>query len=227
MDSAETQGWGLIFDFDGVVALSEPVHAGAWDDVARHFGRDLPSGFAENGIGTTDQLGALDLARHWGGLVPGESVLEAKRRFYRERARLEADFVPGVVEALRYFSGRAPMAVATSSSRGDIEPWFERGGLTPYFSAVLTIESVTEPKPHPEIYLSAAARLGLPPERCIVFEDSVHGARSARAAGARLIGLTTTFEAEALGPLDAHIPDFSDLPFLLRCLKHFSDTFST
>lgn len=226
MDFAENQDWGLIFDFDGVVALSEPVHAGAWDDVAQYFGRDLPAGFAENGIGITDQIGAFDLAHRWGGVVPGESVLEAKRRFYRERARFEADFVPGIVEALQYFSGRTPMAIATSSSQSDIEPWFERGGLTPYFRAVLTIESVTEAKPHPEIYLSAAARLGLPANRCIVFEDSVHGARAARAAGARLIGLTTTFDAEALGPLDAHIPDFSDLPFLLRCLKHFSDTFS-
>lgn len=226
MNTPEPQGWGLIFDFDGVVALSEPVHAGAWDDVARHFGRDLPAGFAENGIGTTDQLGAIDLARQWGGLVPGESVLEAKRRFYRERARLEAEFVPGVVEALSYFSGRAPMAIATSSSRGDIEPWFDRGGLRSYFSAVLTIESVSDPKPHPEIYLAAAERLGLPPERCIVFEDSVQGARAARAAGTRLIGLTTSFEAEALAPLDAHMADFSDLPFLLRCLEHFSDTLS-
>jgi len=227
MSQTETGGWGLIFDFDGVLALSEPVHAGAWDDVARHFGRDLPAGFAENGIGITDQIGAFDLARHWGGLVPGESVLEAKRRFYRERARHEADFVPGVAEALGYLHGRAPMAVATSSSRSDLEPWFERGGLAPYFSAVLTIESVREPKPHPEIYLSAAARLGLPAERCIVFEDSVHGARAARAAGARLIGLTTTFDAETLGPLDAHLPDFSDLAFVLRCLEHFSDTFSS
>lgn len=226
MSGLDESGWGLIFDFDGVVALSEAAHAAAWDDVAEHFGRDLPPGFAEKGIGITDRIGAFDLARQWGGVVPGERVLETKQHYYRRRARREPVFVPGVVETLRYFAGRTPMAVATSSSRQDIEPWFDRGRLTPYFEAVLTIESVRRPKPDPEIYLAAAAGLGLPPERCIVFEDSIQGARAARTAGARLIGLTTTFDAEALSPLDAHLPDFSDLPFLLRCLEHFSDSFA-
>lgn len=222
MNETPLSSLALIFDFDGVVALSEPVHVGSWEDLAVHFSRPLPPGFTERGIGLTDRQMSFELAEHWGDLG-GEAVLEAKRRFYRRRAREEARMVPGVVETLRRYAGRLPLAVATSSSRDDLEPYFQREGLGQYFDAVLTIESVTRPKPDPEIYLAAAERLGRPPERCVVFEDSVQGARAARAARTRLIGLTTTFAPDALAPVDAHMPDFTDADFLHRCLRQFSE----
>lgn len=214
---------GLVFDFDGVIALSEPVHVGAWEDVAREFGRGLPEGFAELGIGRTDRYCALVLAEAWGEGMTWDAVLRLKQRHYRRRAAEESVLAPGVVETLRYFAGRAPMAIATSSSRHDLEPYFQREGIGAYFDEVLTFESVQEPKPHPEIYLLAASRLGLPPERCVVFEDSVQGATAARAAGTRLIGMTTSFTAEELAPVDAHLPDFADLAVLLGILERISD----
>ncbi len=214
---------GLIFDFDGVIALSEPAHEAAWEDVSREFGLKLPSSFAEKGMGTPDRVSAVDLARHWGGTATGESVLASKQQFYRERVRREAVLVPGILQTLQHFSGEVPMAIATSSGRDDLEPWFEAAELKRHFQAILTIESVSQPKPHPEIYLAAASALNLPPDRCVVFEDSVQGVRAARAAGTRLIGVTTTFDAVTLSPLDAHLPDFSDLNLLLRYLEYFLD----
>jgi HAD superfamily hydrolase (TIGR01509 family) len=212
---------GLIFDFDGVLALSEPVHAASWEDMAVQLGRSLPPGFLERGIGNTDRNLSFELAAHWGEGFDGEEVLETKRAFYRRRARQLAPLVPGVPQALRRYAGRFPMAVATSSTRGDLEPYFEASGIDRYFEAVLTIESVTRPKPDPEIYLAAAERLGLPPERCVVFEDSIHGARAARAARTRLVALTTTFSVEQLSPVDAHMPDFADLRLLDTWLERF------
>jgi HAD superfamily hydrolase (TIGR01509 family) len=215
---------GLIFDFDGVIALSEPTHEAAWRDVAEHFARELPDSFAEKGMGTPDRFSAVELARHWGEPATGERVLAAKQRFYRDRVIREAVLVPGIMETVRHFAGRLPMAIATSSGRDDLEPWFRGADLERHFSAILTIESVRNPKPHPEIYLAAAAALNLPPRRCVVFEDSVQGAKAARAAGTRLIGVTTTFDAETLAPLDIHLPDFSDLDLLIRHLECFSDS---
>jgi beta-phosphoglucomutase len=213
---------GLIFDFDGVLALSEPVHAASWADMSTELGRPLPPGFIERGIGNTDRNLSFELAQHWGEGFNGETVLETKREFYRRRAAQVAPLVPGVPEALRRYAGRYPMAVATSSTRGDLEPYFHASGIDRYFKAVLTIESVTRPKPDPEIYLAAAERLGLAPERCVVFEDSIHGVRAARAARTRLIGLTTTFSPEQLAPLDGHMPDFADLARLDRWLERFA-----
>lgn len=202
----------LIFDFDGVIVLSEPVHCRAWEDVARSFGQRLPEGFLEGGIGKSDGALSDDLAALWEGAAP-QDILAAKRRFYQGRAESETNLVSGIAEALDYFARHFPIGLATSSCRNDIEPVLRRYDLARHFGAILTIESVERPKPHPEIYLKAADRLGRSPGRCWVFEDSVQGARAARAAGTRVVGITTTLAPEELHPIEAHFPDF---------LSHFS-----
>lgn len=209
---------GLIFDFDGVVVLSEPVHLRAWRDLASHFDQELPPRFEENGVGRSDVVLCDELSGMWGGEHKSATLLEAKQRFYLERVEKEGQLVPGVKKALAYFSKRFPLSLATSSSARDLEPYFERHGIEAYFHSVLTIESVTHPKPDPEIYLKAAASLGLAPERCWIFEDSPPGVDAARAAGARVIGMTTSFQAEELGPLEASMADFRDLGSMLTLL---------
>ncbi|MBI1784519.1 HAD-IA family hydrolase, partial [Candidatus Sumerlaeota bacterium] len=79
--------------------------------------------------------------------------------------------------------------------------------------------SVTNPKPHPEIYLKAAAEIGVAPENCWIFEDSHHGAAAARAAGAKVIGLATTLPIGAIGPVHATISDYRDLESLQRIIS--------
>lgn len=203
---------GVIFDFDGVIVLSEAVHQRAWVDLAREAGRELPEGFLETGVGYSDAILSATLAEHWGGDRAPLEILESKRRAYQARCMEETQFVPGAREALAFFSSRHPLALATSSTLGDIRPHLHGMGLDRHFKAVLTIDNVTRPKPDPEIYLMAAGRLGLAPERCWVFEDSVHGAAAARAAGMRIIGMTTTFGPGGIGPVEAEFQDYSDLP---------------
>jgi HAD superfamily hydrolase (TIGR01509 family) len=213
---------GLIFDFDGVVVLSEPVHIRAWRDLAVHFDRGLPSGFEEDGVGRSDRVLCKELAETWNRGASGDpnatDILAAKQRFYQTRAEKEGKLVPGVKEALAYLSEQFPVSLATSSSLGDVTPYFDRHGIGAYFRSVMTIESVTRPKPDPEIYLKAAASLGLEPGQCWIFEDSVPGAIAARAAGARVVGVTTSYPPEALAPIDASIPDFLDLEAIVRLL---------
>lgn len=210
---------GIIFDFDGTIVLSEPVHAAAWADMAAHFGRELPAGFIERGIGSTDALLSEMLALEWGEGHTLESVLECKRRLYRARAAREVCLVPGAAAALAALSAEHPLALATSSSIGDVEACFQCHNLAGHFRAVLTMESVRAHKPHPEVYLLAAERLGVAPERCWVFEDSATGATAARAAGMKVIGVTTTFGAEVLGPVVGHVPHFEDLEAVVRLLR--------
>ena len=210
---------GLIFDFDGTIALSEPTHAAAWVDVARDAGRALPEGFLESGIGQTDERLSADLAGQWPGGPTAAQLLAAKRRAYQERCRRESPLVPGIEALLAHFHGTLPMAIATSASLGDIAPTLEMHGLGRYFDAVLTVESVTHPKPHPEIYLKAAASLGVDPTATFVFEDSPTGAAAARAAGMRVIGLLTTYGRNHIGPLVHATPDYLDLAALLAVLS--------
>jgi len=208
MRPAEAQRQGLIFDFDGVIALSEPVHVRAWEDLARHLGRPLPEGFLQGGLGRADGELAEELARAWGDGRDGGALLALKRQFYRRRSHEENVLVPGIAEALPRLAERYGLGLASSSALEDVLPTLERYGLRGYFRTMLTIEAVQRPKPDPEIYLKAAAGLGFSPRACWGFEDSVQGARAVRAAGARLIGVTTTLPAAALEPLDGHVADF-------------------
>jgi HAD superfamily hydrolase (TIGR01509 family) len=200
---------GLIFDFDGTIALSEPVHMAAWGDVAAAFGQALPAGFAERGCGQPDELLARELASGW-GRAPAE-LLRRKAECYQLRCRAGSTLVPGVVELLRRFHGRRPIGLATSASAEDIAPTLAQHDLRRFFDVILTVEQVANPKPHPEIYLLVAERLGLDPGRSVVFEDSPPGAAAARAAGMRVFGMTTSFALASIGPVEHGFDDFTDL----------------
>ncbi len=209
---------GLIFDFDGVILLSEPVHQRAWVDLAREMEKELPEGFLERGIGHSDIKLSEELAEFWGNGAVAGYLLSTKRNRYQRRALAETVFVPGIQPALEFFAEKFPLALATSSSREDIAPHMEGFALNRHFQAVLTIESVVNPKPDPEIYLKAAECLNLRPDQCLVFEDSVHGAAAARAAGMKLIGMTTTHPADSLAPVEAHFRDYLDLEAIYKLI---------
>ena len=116
---------GLIFDFDGVVVLSEPVHVRAWDDVARHFGAALPASFGQSGIGRSDGVLSDELADFWRSCgscnASGSDILAAKRRFYQGRAPRETTLVPGIVEALESFA--SPSGLFNLSRLAGISRW--------------------------------------------------------------------------------------------------------
>ena len=119
---------------------------------------------------------------------PEEINAEVVRRMlaaYRERLPL----VPGAVEAVRRLAARFPLGLASSSNRALIDTVLELAGIAPYFRATVSSEEVARGKPAPDVYLEAARRLGVAPERCAAIEDSHAGIRSARAAGMRVIAI--------------------------------------
>ncbi len=204
----------LIFDFDGTLTLSEPVHMSAWIEMARQHSLPLPEGFLEAGIGHTDREDAEILAQSWGQTDPqhtGVSLLAEKRATYRRKALTESVLVDGVPEMLAHFSRIYPLGLATSASYDDINPTLERYDLGQYFKSVVAIEDVHNGKPDPEIYLKSAQILGVDPSACVAFEDTIIGGDAARAAGMRVIGITTTFTERDLGKVIGAIRDFRDL----------------
>ncbi len=211
--------FGLIFDFDGTICLSETVHLDAWVVTAAKLSRPLPADFLENGIGVADAKIALELESMWQHVLPAKEILRLKCVEFRQRDASKFPLVSGVLKFIQDAHRIGiPIALATSSSMNDIGPVLQARSLPQYFSAIFTIESVTNPKPDPEIYLKAAASLGVKPSKVFVFEDSIPGTTSARAAGCNVIGIGTAYTAEELGPLHGYIENFDDQEMIFNQL---------
>jgi beta-phosphoglucomutase-like phosphatase (HAD superfamily) len=98
--------------------------------------------------------------------------------------------------------------VASNAERANVDFVLDQGGLRHYFRVVVDGHQVRHPKPHPEIYLLTAQLLGIPPQDCLVFEDSLYGVEAARAAGSRVVGVLTTHDH--LPGADLEIDNFSN-----------------
>jgi beta-phosphoglucomutase family hydrolase len=207
--TALVSGLGLVFDLDGVIVDSNPVHEVSWREYLRCQGVQAPEGFEQRMYGRRND----DIVRDLFGadIGPAEIVRHgtAKEALYREMMRpvLREHLVPGVASFLERHRD-VPMAVATNGERANADLVLESGGLRRYFRFVVDGGMVSRPKPDPEIYLRTAELLGLPPADCIVFEDSLAGVEAARAAGTRVVALTTTHDSFAGTALS--IRDFLD-----------------
>ena len=121
------------------------------------------------------------------------------RRHYTRLARRGTMAVPGAGAFVAALAREGvPRAVATSASRRDLERILDALGLRRHFDVAVTADDVRRGKPHPEVYLKAAEGLGVEPHACLVFEDAVVGVHAARAAGMRVIGVTTAHTADEL-----------------------------
>jgi HAD superfamily hydrolase (TIGR01509 family) len=202
---------GCVFDFDGTIILSEPVHMRAWEDLAKAESLRLPDDFLAKSVGMSDSQCTSILHAAWHSEMSEIEILERKRFYYMQRCPEECVLVAGVSDTIYSLYDRGiPLALATSSSRDEVHPVLEQWGLLRTFSRLWTVEDVTHPKPDPEIYRSAAGSLGLEPRQCLAFEDSMAGVQSARAAGCQLITLQTLYDAEKLGPAVLSIHDYRD-----------------
>ena len=185
-------GLALIFDLDGVLVDSNPVHRDAWEVFLRRNGLELTGAMRQRIFGRRNDEIVRDF---FGGLSDAEVFARgaAKEELYREMitGRIEEALVPGVRTFLERHRGE-PMGVATNAEPANLKFVLDRAGLRPYFRATVDGHQVVHAKPHPEIYLRAACLLGASPQNCIIFEDSFYGIEAARAAGGRVIGVGTT-----------------------------------
>jgi beta-phosphoglucomutase len=184
----------LIFDMDGVIVDSNPMHRASWEVFNRRYGLATTEEMHQRMYGKRNDQIVRDFFGD--GIAPQEVDARgrAKEQLYREMmaGRTEEMLVPG----LRAFLERhreLPMGVASNAEPENVAFVLEEAGLRRYFRAVVDGHQVHNPKPHPEIYLRAAELLQTEPSNCIVFEDSHSGVAAAVAAGMRVIGLRTTF----------------------------------
>lgn len=182
----------IIFDMDGTLVNTEPVHCSAWLEILSVRGYHYDEHWFEQWIGTSDRIlaqGVID--EHGLNIKPRELQLE-KEKLFHQRVVNEATLFPGVTEALATLMTRLPLAIATNSSRIDAEHVFIPTRLNSYVKEVVTATDVEHLKPAPDMYLLAAKRLGVSPEHCLVVEDSPAGSLAAQRAGMYVLGLTSS-----------------------------------
>jgi len=189
-----SSGLALIFDMDGVLIDSNPLHREAWTAFNRRYGLETTDAMLERMYGKRND----DIVRDYFGesLSPAEVERRGaeKEELYRQMVgdRVEAALVPGIRSFLQRYTA-APMALASNAEPQNVYFLLDRAGLRNCFRAVLDGSQVSRPKPDPEIYLLASRLLGVAPANCIVFEDSPSGVQAAVTAGMRVIGLLTTY----------------------------------
>jgi HAD superfamily hydrolase (TIGR01509 family) len=138
------------------------------------------------------------------------------------RYETELPFVEGALNAVRAMSPSFPLAVASSSNRPLIDAVLVAGGITHCFEATVSSEEVTRGKPSPDVYLEAARRLGVPPERCVAIEDSANGIRAAARAQMSVIAYPNRKyppDAKALLLADAVIESLTELTAAVAMIR--------
>jgi len=210
----------FLFDMDGVLIESTALHTVAWEQYLERFA--IPSaGVMARMLGKRNDDIVRDL---FGADLPPAEVHRHgadKEALYRELMApvFEQHVVAGVREFVRAaHAAGIPCALATNAETANVEFVLERTGLQHCFRTAVDGNQTVRPKPDPEVFLTAAARLGVQPSRCVVFEDSPGGMRAARAAGARVVALLTTLPEAPLA--DLAVPDFHDprlVPWLNQC----------
>ncbi|MBD3388078.1 MAG: HAD-IA family hydrolase [Candidatus Altiarchaeales archaeon] len=177
----------FIFDMDGTLVDSFEAHFRAWEDMFRDkIGASVTRDEFRGLFGMSMEEIFKDFLRHRGMEYEGDltPLVEYKQRLFRERHLPMTKVLPGAVvllEGLEKAGVRA--AVASNTTRENIEATLESAGLNSYFDAVVGLDDVERGKPDPGMFLKAASLLDAEPGECIVVEDSVHGLKAAKSAG--------------------------------------------
>lgn len=177
---------GIIFDMDGVLINTEPVHYRVWKEAFSQRGLEIDYEHYKECIGSTQDFLLDVIQKNYGADYHGDEKLLEEVRALKAR-KVEEEGVPlieGVPEMLDKLKAAGyTMAVASSSPQGYIQKVLREIRLDNYFQLLYSGERVENPKPAPDIFLRVAEKLGLDPKECVVVEDSANGCRAAKAAG--------------------------------------------
>ncbi|MGC4815491.1 HAD family hydrolase [Micromonospora sp. DT228] len=171
-----------LFDCDGTIVDSMPLHYLAWQRALEEWGCEFPEDlfYAWGGRPTADIIVALN--EQQGLAMPVAAVVERRESYYEELLPQLAA-VPEVVAHIHDAHRRVPFAVVSGSTRASVIASLDALGLLDRFDVLVCAEDYTRAKPDPEAFLLAAEHLGVPPGSCLVFEDTDLGIQAATAAG--------------------------------------------
>lgn len=179
---------GYIFDLDGTLIDTMPLHYRAWDKAMRAAGLPHPLDeelFYKLGGVPTRRVAEL-FGEHYGIKLDPDHVFHVKEALFTE-LQADARLIEPVVAFARKMHATHPLAIASGGPRVIVNRSLEITGLAPLFRAVVTADDVKHGKPSPDMFLLAAELLGVPPQECLVFEDAEPGIKGALAAGMKVV----------------------------------------
>jgi beta-phosphoglucomutase family hydrolase len=205
--------WGAIFDWDGVIIDSSAHHEESWERLAAETGYHLPPGHFKRGFGMKNEKIIPDLLKWSSDPAEIHQLSLRKEELYREIVKeWGITPLPGVVPWLdRLREREIPCAIGSSTHRLNIETGLAILGFADRFATVVTAEDVHAGKPDPEVFLTAAARLRIAPEQCVVFEDALVGIEAAHRGRMLVVAVATTNPIELLKAADISVHRLDEL----------------
>ena len=192
---------GVLFDLDGVLLDTEGIYSEFWAKVDELF----PTG-VDN---FTSEIKGSNLETILGTYFPKEQhdeIVDILQTFQKD---MPYNYFPGAIEFVKALHDEGiPMCIVTSSDARKMEAVYaQHPEFRGYFKDVVLGEMVSQPKPSPECFLLGAKLLGVKPQDCYIFEDSINGLKSAQAVGGKVIALSTTNKVERVAPFSLLVID--------------------
>ncbi len=185
-----TPPFGIIWDMDGTLVDTAELHFQAWQRLADERGQPFSRADFAATFGRRNPEIIRQLFNPNADDAEVAEVGDRKETYYRESARNGVELLPGVRPLLDGFAALGiPQGIGSSAPRGNLELILELTQTTPLFKTIVSMEDVQRGKPDPQVFQVAADRLGLPPPRCIVFEDAVAGVEAAKAGGMQCVAV--------------------------------------
>ena len=186
-----TEPCAAIWDVDGTLVDTAELHFAAWERTAREMGRP----FSREDFAATFGRRNPEIIRFLFRREFADSEVldigDRKETYYRSAAEAGVRLLPGVRELLDELHARGVrQAVGSSAPRGNLDLILRITNSRQYFDAIVGMEDTHRGKPDPEVFLVAARKLGVPPGRCVVFEDAVAGVEAAKAGGMKCVAVT-------------------------------------
>jgi beta-phosphoglucomutase len=185
------QNSAVIWDVDGTLVDTAELHFEAW----RVLAQELDKPFTRADFAATFGRRNPEIIRQLFGNAYSEDEIaqlgDRKEEYYKAAARHGVDLLPGVRALLEGLHAAGfKQAVGSSAPRGNLDLILQLTGTDRLFDAIVSMEDTQRGKPDPQVFLAAAERLAIPPERCLVLEDAVAGVQAAKAGGMRCIAVT-------------------------------------
>ncbi|MGQ7869400.1 HAD family hydrolase [Sunxiuqinia sp. sy24] len=184
---------GLIFDLDGTIADTMPIHYIAWKNAAARYGIDFTIELFEQLAGiplypTVEKLNEL-----FNKNIDPQEMGDSKEQEYEDNMH-KAQPIEAVMDVIREYHGKLPMAIGTGGCRALSRKAMHIIGVDHYIDKLVSADDVSKHKPHPETFLKCAELIGVAPEDCLVFEDGVLGIQAAQKAGMQVVDVTDYYE---------------------------------
>jgi len=204
--------YAVIFDMDGVLADTGPVHFESWVKMTSEIGVEFTKEFFEQIFGQQSPEIIKKLMGPNVNEITIEKLANLKEKYYRDMVKDQLKPLPGVIELIKeLYNLKFKLAVGSSGPSENVELLLTSLKIKKYFNAVITAAEIKRGKPEPDVFLEAAKRVKVKQSQCVVIEDAPVGIESAKRAGMKCIALTTTHPEKELFNADLIVKDLSEI----------------